>query len=214
MKILKATCAGGVVYAGAGIVPNCPILGVTPSQSTWRELALWWGINPVKLHELSDMNVAAREAITACIEGRHLREGELVVITAGVPLGLPGTTNMVEVLTTGKILLTGVPLVRKNATGRVCIVRTPQNIEEKISDGCILVVRQLSGEYAPVVGRVGAIISESGALSAEGNILALEHDVPCVIGVTDALSALSEDMEVTVDGMRGLIYRGKVELVI
>lgn len=212
--IVSLTKSGSTAKMISKHRPTCPILGVTPSQSTWRELALWWGVNPVKLHELSDMNVAAREAIAACIEGGHMREGELVVITAGVPLGLPGTTNMVEVLTTGKILLTGTPLVRKNTTGRVCIVRTPQNVEEKVSDGCILVVRHLSGEYASVIGRAGAIISESEALSAEGNILALEHDVPCVIGVTDALSALSDGMEVTVDGMRGLIYRGKVELVI
>lgn len=212
--IVSLTKSGSTAKMISKHRPTCPILGVTPSQSTWRELALWWGVNPVKLHELSDMNVAAKEAITACIEGNHMREGELVVITAGVPLGLPGTTNMVEVLTTGKILLTGVPLVRKNATGKVCILRTPQDIEKKVSDGCILVVRHLSAEYQPVISRVGAVISESGALSAEGNILALEHDVPCVIGVSDALSALADDMEVTVDGMRGLIYRGRVELVI
>ncbi|MDR3231256.1 MAG: pyruvate kinase, partial [Synergistaceae bacterium] len=194
--------------------PTCPILGVTPSQSTWRELALWWGIRPVKLQELSDINVAAREAITACVSGGYIREGELVVITAGVPVGLPGTTNMVEVLTTGRILLSGVPLVRKNASGKVRIVRDFSTAGEKITDGCILVVRHLSSEYQSVIGRVGAIVSESSALSAEGNILALEHDVPCVIGATDALSVLSDDMEITVDGMRGLIYQGRVELVV
>jgi pyruvate kinase len=194
--------------------PNCPVLGVTPSQSTWRELALWWGVHPVKLSELSDIGVAAKEAIDACIAENYIKEGELVVITAGVPLGLPGTTNMVEVLTTGKILLTGIPLVRKNAVGKVRIVRDFKTAGEKIVDGCILVVRHLSSEYQSFIGRVAAIVSESGALSAEGNILALEHDVPCVIGVQDALSVLSDDMEITVDGMRGLIYRGQVGLVI
>jgi pyruvate kinase len=120
---------------------------------------------------------------------------------------------MVEVLTTGEILLLGVPLVRKNATGRVCVVRDIRDLEEKITDGCILVVRYLSHEYNAVIGRIGAVISESDA-NIEGNILALEHNVPCVIGATDALSVLTDDMEVTVDGMRGLIYRGQVELVI
>lgn len=212
--IVSLTKSGSTAKMISKHRPTCPILGVTPSRSTWRELALWWGINPVKLHELSDMNVAAKEAITACIEGNHMREGELVVITAGIPLGLPGTTNMVEVLTTGRILLTGVPLVRRNATGRVRILLTPQDIEDKVVDGCILVMRHLSGEYRSVIGRAAAVISESGTLSAEGNLLALEHDVPSVIGVTDALSVLSDDMEVTVDGMRGLIYRGRVDLVV
>ena len=212
--IVSLTKSGSTARMISKHRPTCPILGVTPSQSIWRELALWWGIRPVKLHELSDMNVAAKEAISACIDGGHMREGELVVITAGVPLGLPGTTNMVEVLTTGKILLTGIPLVRKNATGKVCVVHDPQKVEEKITDGCILVVRNLSLSYQGVIDKVGAIISESGTMSSEGNLLALEHDVSCIIGATDAISTLSDGMEVTVDGMRGLIYRGQVKLVI
>jgi pyruvate kinase len=193
--------------------PTCPVLGVTPSRSTWRELSLWWGIYPVKLHELTDINVAAKEALAACIRCGHIREGELAVITAGLPLGLPGTTNMVEVLTTGEVILSGTPLVRKNATGKVCVVRGPLDLKEKFDDGCILVAQHVSEDIASVLDRAGAVIAESGA-NFEGNIWALEHDVPCVIGVLDALFALTDGMEVTVDGMRGLVYRGRVKLVI
>ncbi|MDR1732868.1 MAG: pyruvate kinase [Synergistaceae bacterium] len=213
-SIISLTKSGTTARMISKHRPNCQILGVTPSQMTWRELALWWGIHPVKVAELSDINVAARESVAACIEGGHIREGDLAVITAGVPLGLPGTTNMVEVLTTGKIILTGIPLVRKNATGKACIVRDFKSDEGKITEGCILVVRHLSGEYQQVMDRVRAIVSESGAMGAEGNIIALEHNVPCVVGVTDAFSTLSDGMEITVDGMRGLIYQGRVELVI
>ena len=67
--------------------PECPILGLTPSQQTWRELALWWGVTPVRLSEMSDINVAAREAVNICVREKLIPEGELVVITAGVPVG-------------------------------------------------------------------------------------------------------------------------------
>jgi pyruvate kinase len=211
--IVSLTKSGSTAKMISKHRPTCPVLGITPSQSTWRELALWWGIYPLKSHELVDINVAAKEAIHACLDGGYVREGELVVITAGLPLGLPGTTNMVEVLTTGEILLAGVPLVRKNASGKICVVRDPRDLEKQVSDGCVLVVRHLSREYESVIDKVGAIVSESDA-SIEGNILALEHDIPCVLGVADALSTLSEGMEVTLDGMRGLIYRGRVDLVV
>jgi pyruvate kinase len=210
--IICLTKSGSTAKMISKYRPTCPVLGVTPSQSTWRELALWWGIQPLKLHELSDLNVAAKEAIAACIEEGHVQEGQLVVVTAGIPVGLPGTTNMVEVLTTGEILLSGTPLVRKNVTGKVHVVREPHEIE-RAPDGCVLVVRGLCSDHSSVVGKVGAIISELDA-NFEGNVLALEHDVPCVIGVSDALSTLTDGMEVTVDGMRGLIYRGRVELVV
>ena len=212
--IISLTKSGSTAKMISKHRPSCPILGVTPSQTIWRELALWWGIQPIRFQELSDINVATREAIGVCVSGGHIREGELVVITAGVPLGLAGSTNMVEVMTTGKILLSGTPLVRKNATGKVCVVHDPRNIEEKITEGCVLVVRHLNNEYRSIIGKVGAILSESDTLSSEGSFLALEQDVPCVTGVTDAFSSLLDGMEVTVDGMRGLIYRGQVDLVI
>ncbi len=194
--------------------PECPILGVTPSQQTWRELSLWWGVQPVRLSEMSDINVAAREAITTCVNKGLLPEGELVVITAGVPVGRAGSTNLVEVLTTGNILLSGTPLSHKNAVGKVCIARTPQEAIEKVSPGCILVVRQLNEDYRPVLDKVGAVLFESGLLFSEGNSLAIDYNLPCIVGVADAFSTLMDDDIISVDGTRGLIYRGVVRLVI
>ena len=194
--------------------PECPILGVTPSQQTWRELALWWGVQPVRLSEMSDINVAAREAITTCVNKGLLPEGELVVITAGVPVGRPGSTNVVEVLTTGTILLSGTPLSHKNAVGKVCIARTPEEAIAKATEGCILVVRQLSEDYKPVLDKVGAVLFESGLLFAEGNSLAIDYNLPCIVGVADAFSTLMDDDVVSIDGTRGLVYRGVVRLVV
>ena len=194
--------------------PECPILGLTPSQQTWRELALWWGVQPVRLSEMSDINVAAREAINTCVNKGFLPEGELVVITAGVPVGRPGSTNVVEVLTTGTILLSGTPLSHRNATGKVCIARTPQEAIEKATPGCILVVRQLNEDYRPVLDKVGAVLFESGLLFAEGNSLAIDYNLPCIVGVADAFSTLMDDDVVSIDGSRGLVYRGIVRLVV
>ncbi|MBR1656900.1 MAG: pyruvate kinase [Synergistaceae bacterium] len=194
--------------------PECPILGVTPSQQTWRELALWWGVHPVRLSEMSDINVAAREAVTTCVSKGLLPEGELVVITAGVPVGRPGSTNVVEVLTTGTILLSGTPLSHKNAVGKVCIARTAQEAIEKVTPGCILVVRQLSEDYRPVLDKVGAVLFESGLLFSEGNSLAMDYNLPCIVGVADAFSTLMDDDTVSIDGTRGLVYRGVVRLVV
>lgn len=193
--------------------PTCPIFGVTPLRSTWRELALWWGIHPVMMQELSDLTVATKEAVEICVESGRVKEGELVVITAGIPLAHSGITNMVEILTTGEIILTGVSLVKKNTYGKVCLALDAEEAKAKVTDGCVLVLRNLNSEYNSVLGRVGAVISENEA-SYDGNILALEHNVPCVMGVKDAFFALSDGMEVTVDGIRGLIYRGRVKLVI
>ena len=194
--------------------PECPILGLTPSQQTWRELALWWGITPVRLSEMTDVNVAAKEAINICVREKLLPEGELVVITAGIPVGRPGSTNVVEVLTTGQVLLSGTSLSHKNAVGKVCIARTPQEAIDKATPGCILVVRQLNEAYRPVLDKVGAVLFESGLLFSEGNALAMDYGLPCIVGVADAFSTLMDDDTVSIDGTRGLVYRGVVRLVV
>ncbi|NLL37221.1 MAG: pyruvate kinase, partial [Fretibacterium sp.] len=212
--IISLTKTGSTAKMISKHRPTVPILGVTPSQKTWRELALWWGVQPVRVGEFSDINVAAREAVNMCLKENHIEEGELAVITAGIPLGQPGSTNMVEVLTTGRILLSGIPLVRKNYTGRVCLAQTPQAAWDKATEGCVLVVRHLGMEYRNVIEQVGALLSESDSLSIEGNALAFDYDIPCVVGVADAFSSLSDGDIVTVDGMRGLIYSGEVKLVV
>ena len=88
-------------------------------------------------------------------------------------------------------MLTGTPLVRRNATGRVCLARTPREAAEKAAEGCILVVRQIEEEHRAVMEKAGAVLVESGALLAEGNSLALDYNLPCVIGVADLYSLAS-----------------------
>ena len=147
-------------------------------------------------------------------EASEIPEGELVVITAGVPVGRPGSTNLVEVLTTGTIILSGTPLSHKNASGKVCIARTPKEAMEKVTPGCILVVRQLNEDYRPIMDKVGAVLFENGVLISEGNAIAMDYNLPCIVGVADAFSTLMDGDVVSVDGTRGLIYRGNVRLVV
>lgn len=168
----------------------------------------------MRISEMSNINAAASEAVNVCVREKLLPEGELVVITAGVPLGRPGSTNVVEVLTTGQILLSGTPLSHKNASGKVCIAHTPQEALNKATPGCILVVRQLSEAYRPVLDKVGAVLFESGLLFSEGNALAMDYGLPCIVGVADAFSTLMDDDIVSIDGTRGLVYRGMVRLVV
>ena len=193
--------------------PECPILGLTPSQQTWRELTLCWGVQPVRVAEMGDINVAAREAVNKCVKENLLPEGDLVVITAGIPVGRASSTNLVEVLPTGTILLTGTPLSHKNAVGKVCVARTPQEAIDKAEEGCILVVRQLGEDYRPVLSKVGAVLLESELFFSEGSALVVEYDLPCIAGVADALSTLIDGDTVSIDGTKGLVYRGVVRLV-
>lgn len=77
--------------------PDATILGVTSSERQQRALALIWGVKPViveRAHSTDEMFEICMQAVR---EHHNAKEGDLVIITAGVPLGIKGTTNMMKV---------------------------------------------------------------------------------------------------------------------
>jgi len=194
--------------------PDCKILAATPSIKTWRELALWWGVLPFRISELTNQSIATEEAINASIEGGYLNEGELVVFTGGVPFGLPGTTNMLEVHTAAPVIASGFSLVRRSFSGKVFIAQSQDESIDEIDESCVLVVRNMNKDYLPLISRAGAVIAENSSVSSIGALSAIEKSIPCIVGVLDAVNLLVNYREVTIDGLRGQIYRGQVRLIL
>ena len=79
--------------------PKCPILGCTPSEKTYRQMSLSWGVTPLRIDEVTDTEELFAEAIHRVVENKNLSGGDIAVITAGVPLGMSGTTNLIRVAT-------------------------------------------------------------------------------------------------------------------
>jgi len=193
--------------------PECVSLAATPSIKTWRELALWWGILPFRISDLTDKSIATEEAIRASIENGYLKEGSLVVLIGGAPFGMPGTTNMLEVHTAAAIAASGYPLVRKSFSGKLFIVDTLQESFDGIDD-CAVVVRNLDEESLPFINKAGAIIAENSSINSIGALTAIEKNIPCIVGVQNAVDLLAEYDDITIDGLRGYIYHGKVRLIV
>ncbi|MGI6784908.1 MAG: pyruvate kinase [Aminivibrio sp.] len=210
--IISMTQSGSTAKMVSKHRPPCPILGATPSIRTWRELALYWGVIPLLKEELIDQNTAVDSAIASCLTAGLIREGELVAVTAGVPLGTPGTTNMLQVHIAGKILLKGLSLLKREARGPVCTASSAEEANKKMTPGAVLVVRTSDKDYLPAMRMASAIVAEEGSLTCHAAIVSLELGIPCVVSAADALSLLSDGMIVTVDGYRGLIYHGQVQL--
>ncbi len=212
--IISMTQSGSTAQMVSKHRPPCPILGATPSVRTWRELALYWGVIPLMKEEMTDQNTAVDSAIASCISAGLIREGDLVVVTAGVPLGAAGTTNMLQVHIAGRILLKGLSLLKHEARGAVCIARSAAEANEKMTKGAVLVVGVTDREYVPAMKLASAIVAEEGGLTSHAAIVSLELGIPCVVNAEKALSLLSDDMIVTVDGYRGMIYHGRVKLTV
>jgi len=211
--IISLTKSGTSARMVSKYRPECKILAATPSIKTWRELALWWGVTSFRVSDINDKSIATEEAICAGIENGYLNEGGLVVLTGGAPFGMSGTTNMLEVHTAAEVAARGFPLVRKSFTGKLFVADSYNKPIDEIDSNYVLVVRNLDKDSLPFINKAGAIISESSNVNSIGALTAVEKGIPCIVGVFNATHLLAEYNEITIDGLRGYIYRGKVRLI-
>ena len=77
--------------------PDCVILGCTTEEKVSRQLAMSWGVIPVKVNEKQEVFGLFEHAIEVCKSEGYLEENDIAVITSGVPIGMSGTTNMIKV---------------------------------------------------------------------------------------------------------------------
>jgi len=142
-----------------------------------------------------------------------IKNGDLVVITAGVPVGIPGTTNLLKVEVVGQILAQGIGIGRGSITGNVQVAKTAEQAKTEVQEGEILVVNSTDADYVPAMEKAAAIITEEGGLTSHAAIVGLNLGKPVVVGVEKATEKLTTGSMVTLDVVRGLIYRGKTKVM-
>ena len=105
--ILTVSLSGNTARNVAKFRPICPIIACTPDPTAQRQLKLVWGVIPLLSQEEYDTSALFNHAVEAAMESGYVNKGDLVVLTAGVPVGYSGTTNMLKVHVVGeKIFVT------------------------------------------------------------------------------------------------------------
>jgi pyruvate kinase len=95
--ILTCTSSGSTARLVAKFRPSRPVLALTPRETTYRRLALTWGVIPRLVDPTSSTDQLISEALKAAAAASILEPGDRAVITAGVPAGIPGNTNLIKV---------------------------------------------------------------------------------------------------------------------
>lgn len=210
--IITATSSGYTSKAISKFRPKAPIIAVTTKESSMRKLALEWGVYPLMSQQSYSADDIIDNSVNAALKNGYANEGDLVVITTGLPVGLSGTTNMIKVHTIGKVLLTGTGIGNKVGIGRVCIANDEEDLLNNFEDGDIIVAHSTYKEMVKFMERAAAIITEEGGLTSHGAIVGINLEKATVVGAADARSILKNGDIITVDSSTGQIYNGSAQV--
>ena len=211
--IIASTQSGYTSKAISKFRPKAPIIAVTTTETVRRKLALEWGVYPVLAPQSHTTDEVIDYAINAAMDNKYVREGDLVLITAGIPVGLAGTTNMMKVHTIGKVLLTGTGIGNKVGTGRVCIADTEEDLLSTFEDGDVIVTNSTYKDMVKFMERASAIIAEEGGLTSHSAIVGLNLEKPTIVGAKDAKDKLKNGDIITVDSTSGQVYKGEARVL-
>jgi pyruvate kinase len=151
-------------------------------------------------------------AIEKAKEQDYIKKGDLVVITAGVPIGVTGATNLMKVQIVGEILLRGLGLGRKAVTAKACVIRSLEDAKDKFKPGDIIVSQVTDRDLMPYIEQASGMIIEEGGYTSHGAIVALNLEIPTVVGAKDATIKIEDGCEITLDSNKGIIYEGRTRV--
>lgn len=175
-------------------------------------MALEWGVYPVLAGDSATTDEVIDESIASALEAGYVEEGDLVVLTAGVPVGLSGTTNLIKVHSIGKVLLHGAGIGDMVGTGRICIANNYDELLSRFKDGDIIVSLATDRDMVSFIKRSSGIITVEGGLTSHGAIVGLNLGKPTIVGAKDALDILKNGDIVTMDSSTGQVYKGETRV--
>lgn len=185
--------------------PGTPIIACLLDQQVRRQMALYWGVEPIMMPYASSTDELVDFAVQAAAQAGVVHEGDLVVVTAGVPVGVAGTTNMIRIQQVGGALVNAVGIGEKKASGPLCICRSTDEVAEKFQPGDVLVVPYTTNKLLPYIRQAAAVITEEASVECHTATIGLALDKPVIVGAAGAVQRLTDGTMVTVDCTRGLV---------
>jgi len=186
--------------------PDCPIIGCSTYEHVCRQLNLSWGVTPLLIEEKQDTDDLFDHAVDTALAHGLVSRGELVVITAGVPLGISGTTNIIKVHVAGHVLLTGKTVSKKSGSGCVLVCHSVEELVSNFKQGDIVVLSHTNNEMMPQLKKASGIIVEEEGPNSHAAIVGLSLDIPVVLGAKHATKILKSGAVVRIEGDSGMVY--------
>lgn len=203
--ILTVTKTGQTARMISKYRPKSMIISGAMTEMVCRQMNLSWGVQPILLEEQHSNDALFDHAVDRAKANGLVKDGDLVVITAGVPLGISGTTNMMKVQIVGDILITGIGVNQLEACAPLCVCDSEEQARNTFKPGEILVIPKTSNEILDILKNCAGIITEQEGINSHAAIVGLALNKPVIVGARNATEILHSGTTVTLDSERGIV---------
>lgn len=207
--IVAATQSGHTARMISKYRPKSHIVAVTFNEHVYRSLALSWGVYPRLAEPVSNTDEMFELAVKESVDSGIAKQGDLIIITAGVPVTESGTTNLMKIQLIGEKVVKGQGIGDKSVSGKAIVAKSNKEALAKAEEGGILVVKTTDKEILPAIEKSVAIIVEEGGLTSHAAVVGINLGIPVVVGAKDATSLINDGEVITVDSRQGSVYNGK-----
>ena len=206
--IVAATQSGYTARMISKYRPDADILAITFDERVRRGLMVNWGVHPIIADRPSTTDEMFELAANKAVDLGLAKEGDLILVVAGVPVGESGTTNIMKLQLIGSKLASGQGVGDETVIGKAVVATSADEANKKTVEGGVLVTKTTDKDYLPAIEKSSALVVENGGLTSHAAVVGISMGIPVIVGVQNATSILSDDELITVDSRRGIIYHG------
>ncbi len=206
--IIAFTNSGRTARMVSSFRPAVPIIACSPNEKICNMLAMAWGVFPVLAEEKDNSDEMFKHAIDLALATNLIKHGDVVVITAGVPLGVSGTTNTLEVYIVGNVLVKGMGINNISIRGKLCVCENEAQVRERFEPGDIIVISKTDNSMMDILKEASGIITVEDGVTSHAAIVGLTLGIPVLCGAENATKMLKNGTTVMLDATRGMVYTG------
>ncbi|WP_153730648.1 pyruvate kinase [Sporosarcina obsidiansis] len=211
--ILAPTESGQTAVMIAKYRPGCPIIAVTRSETVSNKLTLVWGVYPIVGKKALDIDGILQESVEESVKHQYVTHGDVVIITAGVPVGEAGTTNLMKLHVIGDLIARGQGIGKNVAFGKVKIINSAREALAQVADGDIIVTKSTDRDMYAALEKCAGIITETSGLTSHAAVVGLSLGIPVIVGVENITTIIKNGSDITMDAATGVIYNGHAKVL-
>lgn len=210
--IFAFTNSGATARLLSRLRPSMPIIAMTSNERCYQQMVFNWGVIPLLSPRCKTLDEAFAKISLFALEEGIVSNGDLVIVTAGSPFGVSGTTNTMLVESIGDVLVRGESGSGVRLHGNVSLVLSPEAKQPYAVRGNLLVLAKCDETYLPLIRESSGVILQNHIDDSQSEAYALkicaELGKSVIVRADGATRVLKEGQLVTLDPEKALVYKG------